>query len=120
VMPPPPSAVMYRTSALRGVGGVPAGDSLYEDQRTFVAVNFSHPVYVSADEPVSVYTKRPDSLFGSLEHDPLTKSEQRRRFEWWLVRRGLRSGLAGVTTVVALAAHRLHVAVSRRLRRATG
>jgi glycosyltransferase involved in cell wall biosynthesis len=118
-MPPPPSAVMYRTSALRGVGGVPAGDNLYEDQRTFVAVNLHYPIHVDNDDPVSIYTKRPDSLFGSLAHDPFTKTKQRRRFEWWLIRRGMRSGFAGATTVVALVLHRLHVSVGRRLRRVT-
>lgn len=117
VMPPPPSAVMYRTSALRSVGGVPAGDNLYEDQRTYASVNFRHPIHIGSGDPVSTYTKRPDSLFGSLEQDALTKAQQRRRFEWWLIRRGVRSGRPGVVTVVALATHRMHVAVRRRLHR---
>ena len=117
IMPPPPSAVMFRTAHLRGVGGVPDGDSLYEDQRTFAAVNLVHPVYIGDEEPVSTYTKRDDSLFGSLQNDPATKAAQRRTFELWLLSRGLRSGLPGLLTVGALGAHRIRVAVARRIPR---
>jgi glycosyltransferase involved in cell wall biosynthesis len=119
IMPPPPSAVMYRTSALRSVGGVPEGDNLYEDQRTFVAVNLRYPVYIGDDEPVCIYTKRSDSLFGSLENEPAIKARQRRSFEWWMIGRCARAGPTGWRTGAALVGHRLVTAVRRRRRRVT-
>ncbi len=62
-----------------------------------------------------MYTKRPDSLFGALEHDPATKSQQRRTFEWWMLHRCVRSGPVGWHIAAALAAHRIRVATVRRV-----
>ncbi|MGH9270836.1 MAG: glycosyltransferase family 2 protein, partial [Ilumatobacteraceae bacterium] len=113
-MPPPPSAVMYRRGVLREVGGVPRGDSLYEDQRTFVAVNIAQPVLITDDPPLSSYARRPDSLFGSLENDPSTKAEQKRTFEWWVLRYCWRRGLIAWRIALLLGAHRVAHAVRRR------
>lgn len=115
LMPPPPSSVLLRADALRTIGGVPAGDSLYEDQRTFVAVNLRYEVFVSDQDSGCVYTRRPDSLFGSLEHDPATKSRQRRTFEWWMLDRCMRSGPVGWHAAAALVSHRFRVAIIRRV-----
>ncbi|HWL42408.1 MAG TPA: glycosyltransferase family A protein [Ilumatobacter sp.] len=103
---PPPSAVMYRTDALRRIGGVPAGDSLYEDQRTYVAVNLRYPIFVGA-EPMCTYAVRPDSIYGSLADDAATRWRQRQTFERWIVRSGLRYGPHGALFAAEVVARRL-------------
>ncbi len=105
LLPPPPSVVLYRTSALRSVGGVPIGDNLYEDQRTFVAVSQEHPVFVG-DVPLASYTVRPDSLYGSLEHDHATKWRQERDFHLWIGRRFMFRGHRGTLLVGVVAGRR--------------
>ena len=117
LLPPPPSDVMIRASTLRDVGGVPAGDNLYEDQRTFVAVSLHGPVHVS-DEALTTYAVRDDSLYGSLRSDAATQRLQRRAFEAWIVSVGSRSGLTGLNLAATVIAHRAADGVSRRWRAA--
>ena len=114
VTPPPPSNVMFRTTALRQAGGVPAGDSLYEDQRTFVAVSLIGPVLVS-DRAWSSYTVRPDSLYGSLADDWVTRLRQQRDFHRWILRWAPRRGPAGRSLGALLVRRRLCGAVRRRV-----
>lgn len=113
---PPPSAVMYRTEALRRIGGVPAGDSLYEDQRTYVAINLRYPVFVGA-EPLSVYAVRPDSIYGSLADDAATRWRQRQTFERWIMRSGWRAGPHGVAFAGEVVVRRLVSRVRGLVRR---
>lgn len=115
--PPPPSNVLYRTGALRAVGGIPPGDNLYEDQRTFAAVNLRYPVLVD-DRPLSSYTVRPDSLYGSLAEDPGTKWRNEQAFHRWILKRGVREGAVGRRLVAALVAYRATAPVAHRLREA--
>jgi glycosyltransferase involved in cell wall biosynthesis len=114
VTPPPPSNVMFRTTALRQAGGVPAGDSLYEDQRTFIAVSLIGPVLVS-DRTWSSYTVRPDSLYGSLADDWVTRLRQQRDFHQWILRWATRRGPAGRSLGALLVRQRLYGAVRRRV-----
>lgn len=116
VDPPPPSNVMFRTDALRDVGGVPDGDNLYEDQRTFYAVNLAFPVHVT-ESPLSVYTVRPDSLFGSLADADDVKWQQREDFERWTVAWGSRRSLLGARLGAETAARRVAGRVRWRMRR---
>ena len=114
VTPPPPSNVMFRTALLRQAGGVPAGDSLYEDQRTFVAVSLIGPVLVS-NQVWSSYTVRPDSLYGSLADDWDTRLRQQRDFHRWILRWAPRRGPAGRSLAALLVRRRLYGAVRRRV-----
>jgi glycosyltransferase involved in cell wall biosynthesis len=117
LMPPPPSNVMYRRRALVEVGGVPLGDNLYEDQRTFVAVSLRHPVFVG-DETLSTYAVRSDSLYGSLHDDPDTKWQQEQRFHRWVVQHGRKEGAQGVALLAALVVRRTAGRATRRFRQA--
>jgi len=112
---PSPSNVMYRTSVLLAIGGVPGGDNLYEDQRTMIAVSLRGPVHVTG-EVLSSYTVRPDSLFGSLADDLRTRRVQKRRFERWVIMTGLRSGPLGYYLVVRLVVKMSKAAVRRSAR----
>jgi len=112
---PSPSNVMYRTSVLLAIGGVPGGDNLYEDQRTMIAVSLRGPVHVTG-EVLSSYTVRPDSLFGSLADDLRTRRVQKRRFERWVIMTGLRSGPLGYYLVVRLVVEMSKAAVRRSAR----
>ncbi|MEM9563709.1 MAG: glycosyltransferase [Actinomycetota bacterium] len=123
-VPPPPSSVLYRATVLAEAGGVPAGNSTYEDQRTFVAVGLVVPTLITG-EVLTTYARRPDSIYGRLGGDNVVKSQQRRAFEWWVLRHCRRQLLrrpAAVTVAAALVTHRLRVALGRRLtgRRPTG
>jgi glycosyltransferase involved in cell wall biosynthesis len=113
VRTPPPSDVMYRVDALRRVGGVPAGPTMHEDQRTFVAVSLTGPVVV-LDEPLTTYTVRADSVYGSQRDDAMRLVRQHRDYEDWVTRYGLRHGPYGIAVVVTLLLHRLRRGLSRR------
>jgi hypothetical protein len=89
---------------------------MHEDQRTYVAVGLAGPVYVS-DEPLSTYTTRPDSVYGSaLGRDPMVVVRQHLAFEQWVASYARRRGVAGLGVVGALAARRLERGISRRAR----
>jgi glycosyltransferase involved in cell wall biosynthesis len=111
----PPSDVMYRVDALRRVGGVPAGPTMHEDQRTFVAVSLTGPVMV-LDEPLTTYTVRTDSVYGSQRDDGMRLVRQHREYEDWVTRYGLRHGPYGIAVVVTLLLHRLRRGLTRRAR----
>ncbi|HWL42409.1 MAG TPA: glycosyltransferase family 2 protein [Ilumatobacter sp.] len=105
VDPPSPSSAAYRTAALRAVGGVPVGDNLYEDQRTYAVVSMRHAVYVDS-EPLAIYTVRPDSLYGSIVDHPHVTFGNQMRFQQWVVRTGLRGGRHGIAISAETAARR--------------
>ncbi len=113
VRTPPPSDVMYRVDALRRAGGVPAGPNMHEDQRTFVAVSLLGAVVVGA-EPLTTYTVRSDSVYGSQLSDPMQQVRQHREYEDWVTRYGIRHGPYGVAVVGALLLHRLRRGLVRR------
>jgi glycosyltransferase involved in cell wall biosynthesis len=113
VRTPPPSDVMYRLESLRRAGGVPAGPNMHEDQRTFVAVSLLGAVVVGA-EPLTTYTVRSDSVYGSQLSDPEEQVRQHRRYEDWVTRYGIRHGPYGVALVAALLLHRLRRGLVRR------
>jgi glycosyltransferase involved in cell wall biosynthesis len=113
VRTPPPSDVMYRVDALRRAGGVPAGPNMHEDQRTFVAVSLLGAVVVGA-EPLTMYTVRSDSVYGSQLSDPMQQVRQHREYEDWVTRYGMRHGPYGVAVVAALLLHRLRRGLARR------
>ena len=115
VRTPPPSDVMYRVEALRRVGGVPAGPTMHEDQRTFVAVSLTGPVMV-LDEPLTTYTVRTDSVYGSQRDDGMRLVRSHREYEDWVTRYGLRHGPYGIAVSVTLLLHRLRRGVTRRAR----
>ncbi|HEU4840954.1 MAG TPA: glycosyltransferase family 2 protein, partial [Ilumatobacteraceae bacterium] len=117
VRTPPPSDVMYRTRALRAVGGVPAGPTMHEDQRTFVAVGLHGAVLVS-DEPLTEYTVRSDSVYGAVAmgDDALLIVRQHIDFERWMRRYARHHGLAGLALLIVLEGHRLRRGVGRRAR----
>jgi glycosyltransferase involved in cell wall biosynthesis len=114
VRTPPPSDVMYRADALRRVGGVPDGPNMHEDQRTFVAVSLIGPVMVLA-EPLTTYTVRADSVYGSHRDDGMQLVRQHREYEDWVTRYCLRHGPYGIAVVVTLLLHRLRRGLARRL-----
>ena len=107
---------MYRTAELRASGGIPVGDSLYEDQRAFVALSLNGGVLVG-DVPLSTYMVRDDSLYGSVKRDVETQLRQRRNFERWIVANAINlGGVSGAVLIVRLVAHRARRGVSRRAR----
>jgi glycosyltransferase involved in cell wall biosynthesis len=110
---PPPTTVLLHAATLRRVGGVPLGDNLYEDHRTFVAVGLVGAVLVS-DVPLARYVIRPDSLNGSLATDGMTQVRQRRTFELWVLRYTSRQGIRGLQVAGAVISFRLHAALRRR------
>jgi glycosyltransferase involved in cell wall biosynthesis len=116
VRTPVPSDVMYRTDALRQVGGVPPGPNMHEDQRTFVAVGLQGDVFVS-DEALTRYTIRPDSVSGAITHggDAMTIVRQHLAFERWIREYARRRGLRGLALVAVLDAHRFRRGVGRRI-----
>ncbi len=119
-MPPPPASVLYRASALRAAGGVPPGNSTYEDQRAFVVVSLEAPTLIT-DDVLTTYARRPDSIYGRLGDDNVIKSRERREFEWWVLRTCLqraRRRPRAIAVAAALVGHRLRSAVARRLRSA--
>lgn len=116
--PPPPSNVMYRTAALRRVGGVPDGDMFYEDQRTFVAISLDSPVHVT-DHVLSTYAVRSDSIYGSTDdHD---RRANRRVFVRWSLAHALRRGPRGVVVAgriaIGLVVRRIPFRIRSRFRR---
>lgn len=113
VSSPPPSNVMFRTSVLRAAGGVPPGDNLYEDQRTFVLTSLAAAVHVT-DEALSTYAVRPDSLCGTEADDAMVQVTRRLTFERWVATTGRARGGAGVLLVADLALHRLRRGLRRR------
>jgi len=117
VRTPAPSDVMYRTAALRAVGGVPAGPTMHEDQRTFVAVGLHGAVFVS-DEPLTEYTVRDDSVYGSVAQggDAMVIVRQHLEFEQWMRRYVRRRGVAGWRVLAALEIHRVRRGLGRRAR----
>ncbi len=115
---PPPSDVMYRVNTLRLVGGVPAGPSVIEDQRTFIAVSLRGPVFVG-DQPLTIYTVRNDSLYGSTRQDDLAQVSTHREFERWVAQLARRSGVHGLAVIIALIDRRLRRGITRRLRAIT-
>ncbi|MDO9174222.1 MAG: glycosyltransferase, partial [Actinomycetota bacterium] len=112
---PPPSDVMYRLATLRRVGGVPDGPAMLEDQRTFVAVSLAGPVFVD-DRPLTTYTVRNDSLYGSTRDDGLAEVRHHRAVERWVVASCRRQGPAGWWVIACLLERRLRRGVGRRLR----
>lgn len=110
---PPPTTVLLHAPTLRRVGGVPLGDNLYEDHRTFVAVGLAGTVLVS-DVPLAHYVVRPDSLNGSLVNDGMTQVRQRRTFELWVLRYASRKGIRGLQVAGAVVSFRLKAALRRR------
>jgi glycosyltransferase involved in cell wall biosynthesis len=118
VRTPAPSDVMYRTDVLREIGGVPPGPNMHEDQRTFVAVGLHGKVFVS-DEPLTRYTVRPDSVYGSVTHggDAMVIVRQHLEFERWMRNYAARQGVAGLAVLVVLEAHRVTRGLRRRARR---
>lgn len=112
---PPPSDVMYRLATLRSAGGVPDGPAVIEDQRTYVAVSLRGPVFVD-DRPLTTYTVRNDSLYGSTRSDDLVQVANHRQFEHWVVRTCARAGVHGFAVIAVLFGHRLRRGVGRRLR----
>jgi glycosyltransferase involved in cell wall biosynthesis len=114
VRTPPPSDVMYRADALRRVGGVPDGPNMHEDQRTFVAVSVAGPVMVLA-APLTIYTVRTDSMYGSQRADGMRQVRQHRAYEDWVTRYGVRHGPYGIAVVMSLLLHRLRRGLTRRL-----
>lgn len=110
---PPPSVALYRTSALRAVGGVPLGGDVYENQRTCVAVSQEHPVFVG-DVPLASCAVRPDSLHGPLEHDHATKWCQERDFHLWIGRHFSLRGRRGVLLVMFVIGRRTGAWVRQR------
>jgi glycosyltransferase involved in cell wall biosynthesis len=119
VRTPPPSDVMYRTDALRQVGGVPDGPNMHEDQRTFIAVSLRSRVMLS-DEPLTIYTVRSDSVYGSQLADPMQQVRQHAEFEAWVTSHGRRQGLFGLTLVGTLLLHRLRRGLTRRVKVVVG
>jgi glycosyltransferase involved in cell wall biosynthesis len=119
VRTPAPSDVMYRTAVLREIGGIPAGPNMHEDQRTFVAVGLRGGVFVS-DEPLTRYTVRPDSVFGSvsLGDDAMVVVRQHLDFERWMRHYVVRQGVRGLMVLLVLEAHRARRGLVRRARRA--
>ncbi len=115
---PPPSDVMYRVDALRQLGGVPDGPTMHEDQRTFVAVSLTGQVMV-LDEPLTTYTVRSDSVYGSQREDPMSLVRQHRAYEDWVTRYGVRHGLYGIAVVMTLLMHRLQRGLGRRAKLVT-
>jgi glycosyltransferase involved in cell wall biosynthesis len=118
VRTPAPSDVMYRTRALDVVGGVPLGPNMHEDQRTFVAVGLQGAVFVS-DQPLTRYTVRPDSVYGSVTHgdDAMVIVRQHLDFERWMRRYVIHRGVAGLSVLAVLEIHRVRRGLGRRLRR---
>ena len=75
-------------------------------------------------EPVAIYAVRPDSLYGSIVHDPHITFRNQMRFQRWLVRTGLRSGRHGIVVALETLARRTkararHSAAWRAVRRRT-
>ena len=112
---PPPSDVMYRLATLREAGGVPVGAPMLEDQRTFVAVSLFGRVVVD-DRPLTTYTVRNDSMYGSTRDDGRAQVDSHREFERWVVATCSRQGLQGLSVVACLLERRLWRGVGRRLR----
>lgn len=115
---PPPSDVMYRLATLRRAGGVPDGPSVIEDQRTYVTVSLLGPVFVH-DRPLTTYTVRPDSLYGSTRSDGLVQVQNHREFERWVVTTCATHGPVGFSVIACLFERRLRRGVGRRLRTLT-
>ena len=117
VRTPAPSDVMYRTSTLRALGGVPAGPTMHEDQRTYVAVGLAGAVFVS-DEPLSTYTTRTDSVYGAVASggDDMLVVRQHLDFERWVAGYARGRGGYGLALLGALLSRKVQRGVARRAR----
>ena len=52
------------------------------------------------DEPLTTYTVRSDSVYGSQHEDPMRLVRQHRAYEDWVTRYGVRHGLYGIAVVM--------------------